>query len=84
LKCELKRIITFTKGTRKKIEIKTMKTKLENIISSIWIEEWNRKSIKLLQNVNEKKLEIKRIRIKLENIIFCNLRLNVKIEIENK
>jgi hypothetical protein len=31
-----------------------------------------------------KKIEIKRMRIKLENIIFGKLRLNVKIEIENK
>jgi hypothetical protein len=32
---ELKRIIAFTKGPRKKIEIKTIRIKLENIIPSI-------------------------------------------------
>ena len=45
---ELKRIIAFTKGPRKKIKIKTIRIKLENIISSIWIEWWNWKPIKLL------------------------------------
>jgi len=34
---KLKRIITFTKDSRKKIEIKTMRTKLKNIIQSIGI-----------------------------------------------
>jgi hypothetical protein len=32
---ELKRILIFTKESRKKIEIKTIKTILENIIPSI-------------------------------------------------
>jgi hypothetical protein len=32
---KLKRIITSSKGPRKKIEIKTMRTKLKNIIPSI-------------------------------------------------
>jgi len=45
---KLKRIITFTKKPRKKLEIKTMRTKMENIISSIWIEWWNWKPIKIL------------------------------------
>jgi hypothetical protein len=35
---KLKRIINFTKEPREKLEIKTMRTKLENIIPSIWIE----------------------------------------------
>jgi hypothetical protein len=38
LKGKLKKTITFTKGTRKKIKIKIMRIKLENIILSIWIE----------------------------------------------
>ena len=38
---KLKIIITFSKMPRKKLEIKTMKTKLKNIILSIWIEGWN-------------------------------------------
>ena len=36
------------KKPRKKIKIKTITTKLENIILSIWIERWNWKSLKLL------------------------------------
>jgi hypothetical protein len=51
---ELKRIITFNKWLRKKIKIKTMRTKLENIIPSIWIERWNWKPIKLLQKGQRK------------------------------
>ena len=37
-KVNLKRKITFTKGSRKKLEIKTIRTKLKNIIPIIWIE----------------------------------------------
>jgi hypothetical protein len=77
-----KKIITFTKRLRKKLEIKKIRTKLKNIIPSIWIEGWNGKSIKLLQRSQRKKLEIKRIRTRLENIIFGKLEL--KDEIENK
>ena len=77
----MKRIITFTKGPRKKLEIKTIRTKLENIMPSIWIEWWNWKSIKLLQMSQGKKVEIQ-MRTKLENIIYGKLRLND--EIENK
>ena len=51
---ELKRIITFNKWLRKKIKIKTMRIKLENIIPSIWIERWNWKPIKLLQKGQRK------------------------------
>ena len=40
----------YKKKTKKKLEIKTMRIKLENIISLIWIEWWNWKPIKLLQN----------------------------------
>jgi hypothetical protein len=79
---QLKRIITFTKRLRKKLEIKKIRTKLENIIPSIWIEWWNWKPIKLLQRSQRKKLEIKRIKTKLENIIFDKLEL--KDEIKNK
>jgi hypothetical protein len=46
---KLKRIITFTKGPRKKLKIKTIRTELKNIIPSIWIEGWNWKLIKLIQ-----------------------------------
>jgi hypothetical protein len=49
---KLKRIITFTKLSRKKIKIKT---RLKNRIPSIWFEEWNWKSLKFLQNVKGKK-----------------------------
>jgi hypothetical protein len=77
---KLKRIITFTKRSRKKLEIKIIRTKLKNIILPIWIEKWNWKRIKLLQKDQEKKIQ--RMRTKLEYIIFGDLRLND--EIENK
>jgi hypothetical protein len=41
----------------KKLEIKTMRTKLENIISSIWIERWDWKSIQFLQKGEGKKFK---------------------------
>jgi len=63
---KLKRIINFTKGPRKKLEIKIMKTELENIRPSIWIERWNWKQIKLQQKGEDQKLEIKKIRIEIE------------------
>jgi len=77
---KLKRIITFTKRSRKKLEIKIIRTKLKNIILPIWIEKWNWKRIKLLQKDQEKKIQ--RMMTKLEYIIFGDLRLND--EIENK
>jgi hypothetical protein len=77
---KLKRIITFTKRSRKKLEIKIIRTKLKNIILPIWIEKWNWKRIKLLQKDQEKKIQ--RMRTKLEYIIFGDLKLND--EIENK
>ena len=62
--------------------MKTMMTKLENIISSIWIKLWNWKPLKFLQKSQGKKLEIQRMRTTLENIIFGKLGLNY--EIKNK
>jgi hypothetical protein len=38
---KLKRRITFPKWSKKKLEIKIMRTMLENIMLSIWIEWWN-------------------------------------------
>jgi len=81
---KLKRIITFTKGSTKKLEIKTIRTKLKNMISSIWIEEWNWKQIKLFTKRPRKKIEIQRMRTELENIIFGNLGLNDEIENKSK
>jgi hypothetical protein len=52
---KLKRIITSTKGPRKKLEIKTLRTKLKNIIPLIWIEGLNWKPPKLLQKDQRKK-----------------------------
>ena len=52
---KLKRIIIFIKGPRKKIKMRTMRTKLENIIPSIWIEWWNWKLMKLLYKGQGKK-----------------------------
>jgi len=63
--------------TKKKIEIKT---KLKNIIPSIWIEGWNWKSLKFLQNFKGKKKEIQRMRTTMKNIIFSKLRLRDKIK----
>jgi len=57
-----------------------MRTKLENIISLIWIDGRNWKPLKLLQKNQGKKLEIQRIRTTLENIIFNKFRLNNKIK----
>jgi hypothetical protein len=54
---------------------------LKNIIPLIWIERWNWKSLKLLQEDQEKKLEIQKMRTILENMIFDKLEL--KNEIEN-
>jgi hypothetical protein len=71
---------TFIKGSRKKIEIKSMRTKLKNIIPSIWIEWWNWKSLKLLWKDKKKKLEIQTMKTTLKNIIFGKLILKDKIE----
>jgi len=57
-----------------------MRTKLENIISLIWIDGRNWKPLKLLQKNQGKKLEIQRIRTTLENIIFDKFRLNNEIK----
>jgi len=38
LKGKIERIITLIKGPRKKLKIKIMRMKLENIIPCIWIE----------------------------------------------
>jgi len=61
---KLKRIIIFIKGPRKKIKMRTMRTKLENIIPSIWIEWWNWKLMKLLYKGQGKKIEIQIIKNK--------------------
>jgi hypothetical protein len=53
---KLKRIINFTKEPREKLDIKTMRTKLKNIIPSIWIERWNWKPIKLKKKCQGKKI----------------------------
>jgi len=57
-----------------------MRTKLKNIIPSIWIEWWNWKSLKLLWNDKKKKLEIQTMKTTLENIIFGKVILKDKIE----
>jgi len=77
----LKRTIIFYKRA-KKLELKTIRTKLKNIISSIWIEWWNYTPIKFLQKDQIKKWEIQKIKNKLENMIFGKLGFND--EIENK
>jgi len=79
---KLKRIIIFTKEPRKKLEIKTMRIELKNIIPSIWIERWNWKSIKLIQKDHGKILEIQIMNTKLNNIIFD--KLIFMNEVENK
>jgi hypothetical protein len=68
------------KDQEKKIEIKSMRTKLKNIILSIWIEWWNWKSLKLLWKDKKKKLEIQTMKTTLENIIFGKVILKDKIE----
>jgi hypothetical protein len=76
---KFKRIITFTKRSRKKLKIKTMRAKFKNIITSIWIQWWNWKQIELLQKKTQgKELEIKTIRTKLKNIVFSKLWLKIK------
>jgi hypothetical protein len=57
-----------------------MRTKLKNIILSIWIEWWNWKSLKLLWKDKKKKLEIQTMKTTLENIIFGKVILKDKIE----
>jgi hypothetical protein len=66
----------FYKRGKKKLEIKIMRTKLENIISSIWTEWQNLEPLNLLLKDQEKKLEILKIRTTLENIIIGKLGLN--------
>jgi len=79
---KLKRIITFTKKSRKKIRNQNNEDQSGKTIPSIWIEWWNWKKIIFLQKGKGKKIETKRKRIKLENTIFGKLRLND--EIKNK
>ena len=79
---KLKKIITFTKKSRKKIRNQNNEDQSGKTIPSIWIEWWNWKKIIFLQKDKGKKIETKRKRIKLENTIFGKLKLND--EIENK
>ena len=81
LKGEIKKNNNFYKKIqKKKLEIKTTRTTLKNIIQSIEIVGWNWKSIKLLQKFQEIKLEIQKIRTKLKYIKFDKLGLNDKIK----
>jgi hypothetical protein len=48
-----------------------MRTKLKNIIPSIWIVEKKSKTNKTFTKGQGEKLKIKKMRINLENIIFC-------------
>jgi len=82
LKGEIEKNSNFYKKSIKKLEIKTIRTELKNIIPSIWNEWWNWKPIKLSQRSQGKNLEIQRMRTRLENIIFCKLGSND--EIKNK
>jgi hypothetical protein len=60
-----------------------VRTKLKNIIPSIWIKKIKLKINKtFIKRQRKKKLEIQRIGTKLKNIILGKLGLNV--EIENK
>ena len=79
---KLKRIITFTKKSRKKIRNQNNEDQSGKTIPSIWIKWWNWKKIIFLQKDKGKKIETKRKRIKLDNTIFGKLKLND--EIENK
>jgi hypothetical protein len=78
----LKRIITFTKKSRKKIRNQNNEDQSGKTIPSILIKLWNWKKIIFLKKDKGKKIETKRKRIKLENTIFGKLKLND--EIENK
>jgi hypothetical protein len=53
---QIKRIIIFRKGPRKKLKIKTIRAKLKKIIQSIWIKGWNWKPIKLYKWAKVKKI----------------------------
>jgi hypothetical protein len=79
---KLKRLITYTKGSRKKIRNQNNEDQIEKIIPLIWIEWWNWKRQKNLQKDQGKKLGSKEWRPQLKNIIFGKLQL--KNEIENK
>ena len=79
---KLKRIITFTKGLRKKIWNQSNEDQIEKHNTIILNSNMKLKPLKLLQKDQGKKIEIQRIRTTLENIIFSKLGLND--EIENK
>lgn len=55
---------------------------MKNIIRSIWVEKWNWKPLKFLQEGQEKKIEIQRKRTALKNVISGKVGLND--EPENK
>ena len=65
---ELKIIIAFIESQEKKLKIKTIRTKLENIVPSIWIEWWNWKLIKHLQKIQGKTNPKNKDKIKEYNI----------------
>ena len=56
LMVKLKRLITYTKGSRKKIRNQNNEDQIEKIIPLIWIEWWNWKRQKNLQKDQGKKL----------------------------
>ena len=49
----------YKKAKKKKLEIKAIRTKLENIIQSIWIERWNWKAINFYKRTKKKNLKSK-------------------------
>lgn len=77
---KLKRIITFTKGSRKKLKIKTMRIKFKNINHQFRLKDEIKTNRTFTKWSKEKKIEIKRIMIKLENIFFDKLGLKDKIK----
>jgi hypothetical protein len=77
----LKRIITFTRGPRKKIKIQNNKNQIgkHNTIKLNWM--MKLKTTKIFTKWSrKKKLKIQKIRTKLENVIFGKLRLKDEIE----
>jgi len=55
LKGKIEKNNNFTKGQEKKLKIKIMRAELKNILPLIWIERWNWKQIKFLQNDQDQK-----------------------------
>jgi len=55
LKSKIEKNNNFTKGQEKKLKIKIMRAELKNILPLIWIERWNWKQIKFLQNDQDQK-----------------------------